>query len=277
MNNHIVTQRFIKFHNRLRERKVVKSSRQFALDLDYLPQSLSEILKGRRDVTIELIRKTVDVFHLNPNYLFTGIGEMFMSSENNANVRVLTVVADADEGERILHVPAQAQPGYASELSDNSFLKKLPSFSLPDYKYKVGVHRCFDVVGDTMEPTLMEGDKVVCSYLEPALWETALKDGYVYAIVTHDDVLVKRVFNELKNKKIIAAASDNSYYAPLEIQLNAIREIWYVRACICPFLPSTHLSNRELTQKMGDFKNIMTHQTQIIEQMSEALARFSTR
>ena len=32
-----------------REEKRIKSSRQFALSLDYLPQSLSEILKGRRD------------------------------------------------------------------------------------------------------------------------------------------------------------------------------------------------------------------------------------
>jgi len=49
----IVTKRFIKCHDKIREDNRVRSSRQFALSLDYLPQSLSEILKGRRDVTIE--------------------------------------------------------------------------------------------------------------------------------------------------------------------------------------------------------------------------------
>jgi len=57
----IVTERFIKCHNLLKEENRIRSSRQFALSLDYLPQSLSEILRGRRDVTIELLRKAVDV------------------------------------------------------------------------------------------------------------------------------------------------------------------------------------------------------------------------
>jgi transcriptional regulator with XRE-family HTH domain len=81
MTNHIVSQRFIKCHNKLREAKTIKSSRQFALELDYLPQSLSEILNGRRDVTIEVIRKAVDIYRFNPTYLFTGEGDLFLIAE----------------------------------------------------------------------------------------------------------------------------------------------------------------------------------------------------
>jgi len=55
----------------------VRSSRQFALSLDYLPQSLSEILKGRRDVTLELLRKGVEKYAMNPVYLLTGNGDFF--------------------------------------------------------------------------------------------------------------------------------------------------------------------------------------------------------
>ena len=69
-NNNVVTQRFIRCHNKLRENKTIKSSRQFALELEYLPQSLSEILKGRRDVTIELIRKAIEVYRMNPIFMF---------------------------------------------------------------------------------------------------------------------------------------------------------------------------------------------------------------
>ena len=74
--NNVVTQRFIKCHDKLREEKRIKSSRQFALSLEYLPQSLSEILKGRRDVTIELLRKSVERYQINPVYIYTG-DEMF--------------------------------------------------------------------------------------------------------------------------------------------------------------------------------------------------------
>ena len=57
--NSVVTQRFINCHNKLKIDQRIRSSRQFALSLDYLPQSLSEILKNRRDVTIELLRKSI--------------------------------------------------------------------------------------------------------------------------------------------------------------------------------------------------------------------------
>ena len=67
--NSVITQRFIKCHNHLREENRVRSSRQFALSLEYLPQSLSEILKGRRDVTIELLRKAVEKYKINPVYV----------------------------------------------------------------------------------------------------------------------------------------------------------------------------------------------------------------
>ena len=60
--NNVVTQRFIKCHDKLKEDNRIRSSRQFAMSLDYLPQSLSEIIKGRRDVTIELLRKAIDKY-----------------------------------------------------------------------------------------------------------------------------------------------------------------------------------------------------------------------
>ncbi|MEL7123486.1 MAG: helix-turn-helix transcriptional regulator, partial [Bacteroidota bacterium] len=152
--NSIVTQRFIKCHDKLREESRIKSSRQFAISLDYLPQSLSEILKGRRDVTIELLRKAIETYKINPVYIYTGIGPLFMTEETHDAFRVLNIVTNTQDEERILHVPLTAQAGYASENSSPKFIKELPTFSLPDYKYKAGTFRCFDVPGDNMKPTL---------------------------------------------------------------------------------------------------------------------------
>jgi phage repressor protein C with HTH and peptisase S24 domain len=236
--NSIVTQRFIKCHNTLREENQVRSSRQFALSLDYLPQSLSEILKGRRDVTIELLRKAVERYKINPVYIYTGEGPMFMTEEAHNSFRVLTIVTSTQEDERIVHVPIPAQAGYAAELGDPTFIQDLPAYTLPDYKYKVGTHRSFDVAGDSMEPTLFEGDKVICSFLEPTLWEAAIKSNYVYVIVTRADVVVKRVTNALKEEKQLELISDNNFYEPYRVNIGDIREIWYVRAKMSPFLPS---------------------------------------
>lgn len=273
MNNNVVTQRFIKFHNKLRENKTIKSSRQFAIELDYLPQSLSEILKGRRDVTIELIRKAVEVYKLNPVFIFTGEGDMILSEDSHKDFRVLTIVTDVSEDERIVHVPVPAQIGYVTEFNNPQFIQNLPSFSLPDYKYRVGTHRSFDVAGDSMEPTLFEGDKVICSFIEPSLWETALKDNYVYVIVTNDDIVTKRVINLLKVNKTLELISDNNYYDRYKIPLSIIKEIWYVRAKISPFLPSPNRINNHLLDEIQLLREALKEQTTNMGNLSETIGR----
>lgn len=270
--NSIVTQRFIKCHDTLREESRVRSSRQFALSLDYLPQSLSEILKGRRDVTIELLRKAVEKYKINPVYIFTGEGPMFMTEEDHKDFRVLTIVTNVQDDEKILHVPTPAQAGYAADLNDPSFIENLPTYTLPDYKYKVGTHRSFDVSGDNMEPTLYEGDKVVCSFLEPTLWETAVKDNYVYIIVTRGDILVRRVTNHLKEKKVLELISDNAFYEKKEIGVGDIREIWYVRAKISPFLPAVSNSGDQAhLQEITALRDTLEKQQALINKLNDYL------
>ncbi len=269
--NSIVTQRFIKCHDKLKEDKRVRSSRQFALSLDYLPQSLSEILKGRRDVTIELLRKAVEKYKINPVFIMTGEGPMFMTEEDHQSFRILTIVTDIQESERIVHVPLPAQAGYASELSDPTFIQDLPTFSLPDYKYNVGTHRAFDVSGDSMEPTLFEGDKVICSFLEPGLWESGMKDNYVYVLVSQSDVVVKRVHNFLASDKQIELFSDNNFYTPYRINLSDLREVWYVRAKISPFLPSPQNISNYLREEIRELKQNLRQQTRLISHLNTTI------
>ncbi len=271
--NSVVTQRFIQCHNKLKSEKQVRSSRQFAISLDYLPQSLSEIMKGRRDVTIELLRRAVETYNISPVYLMTGEGPLFMTEEDHKSFRVLTIVNNGQEDQRIVHVPIPAQAGYPSQLSNPSFIQELPTFNLPDYKYQVGTHRSFDVAGDSMEPTLFEGDKVVCSFLEPTLWETAIKDSYVYVIVTKGDIVFKRVFNHLKEEKRLQVGADNQFYESYSIGLADIREIWYVRAKISPFLPSPQNINNYLHDEVQDLKQVIQHQSKIINQLTITMDR----
>lgn len=265
--NNVVSQRFVKCHNKLREEKRVKSSRQFAISLDYLPQSLSEILKGRRDVTIELLRKAIEVYKVNPVYIMTGNGPMFMTEEAHQNFRVLTAITNPEDEELIVHVPLPAQAVYAAELGDPSFVQDLPSFSLPDYKYRVGTHRSFDVPGDSMEPTLFEGDKVICSFLEPSLWETGIKDNFAYVIVTRSDVVVKRINNYLKESKEIELVSDNNFYESYRVPMKDLKELWYVRARITPFLPSPKNIQSLLHEEVTELKATILQQSKMLTQL----------
>lgn len=275
MSNSVVTQRFIKCHDKLREIGTVRSSRQFSLKLDYLPQSLSEILKGRRDVTIELLRKAVEHFKINPVYVYTGEGPMFMSEEGNESFRVLTIVSDAEEEEKIVHVPVPAHAGYAGEFSDPTFIQELPTFTLPDYKYKSGTHRSFDVAGDSMEPTLFEGDKVVCSFVEPNNWLSSIKDNYVYVIVTRGDILLKRAENKIAEIKSLRLISDNAFYEPYDILISDIREIWYVRAKISPFLPAPGNLQNNLRDDITKLKATIEKQSTQLAKLADSIAQIA--
>lgn len=275
--NNVVSQRFIKCHNKLREEKRVRSSRAFALSLEYLPQSLSEILKGRRDVTIELLRKAVAKYKINPVYIMTGDGPMFMTDETNQSFRVLTTIRTPEEDELIIHVPQPAQSSYAAELGDPSFVQELPTYSLPDYKYKVGTHRSFDVPGDSMEPTLFEGDKVVCSFLEPTLWESGIKDNFAYVIVTRSDVIVRRVKNLISESKELELLPENKFYEARRVSMAELREIWYVRARITPFLPSPQNIQRYVHDEMASLKDTISKQGQLITNLTTAVDRLGSK
>ncbi|OAV45237.1 LexA family transcriptional regulator [Lewinella sp. 4G2] len=275
--NNVVSQRFIKCHNKLREDKTVRSSRAFALSLEYLPQSLSEILKGRRDVTIELLRKAIAKYKINPVYIMTGDGPMFMTDETNKSFRVLSTIRTTQDEELIVHVPQPAQSSYANDLGDPSFIQELPAYSLPDYKYKVGTHRSFDVPGDSMEPTLFEGDKVVCSFLEPTLWASGIKDNFAYVIVTRSDVVVRRVKNLIEESKELELLPENKFYEPNRVSLAELREIWYVRARITPFLPSPQNVQRYAHDEMSQLKETVLKQSQMLNNLTTAVDKLSRK
>lgn len=269
--SNIVTQRFIKCLEKLREDNRIRSSRQFAMSLDYLPQSLSEILKGRRDVTIDLIRKAAEVYRINPGYLFLGEGAMFLSDEDQSGFRMLTVITDPQNEERILHVPEPAQAGYAGEHVQPELIRDLPSFTLPDFKYKNQTHRSFDVAGDSMEPTLFEGDKVVCSFLEPSLWETGIKNHYVYVVVTRRDVFVKRLVNNIVSERTLEMHSDNEFYKAFSVPLADVREIWYARVKISPFLPSPQKILERTYSELKELRQIILDQSQTLQSLQVSL------
>jgi hypothetical protein len=73
-----VTKRFLDCFEQLKRTNKVRSGRHFAVSLDYLPQSFSEIVNGRREVTVELLRKATEQYCLNPAYLLMGQEPMIL-------------------------------------------------------------------------------------------------------------------------------------------------------------------------------------------------------
>jgi hypothetical protein len=55
------------------------------------------------------------------------------------------------------------------------------------------------------------------------------------------------------------------------MKLSEIREIWYVRAKISPFLPSPLNVKNLLREEVRDLKDAMQHQSQIIQNLYQTM------
>ncbi len=274
-----VTNRFITCIEYLKEKHIIPSTRQFALAIGIHPQCISDIIRSKREVNTDIINKAVEQFNISPNFLFTGKGSILLievSSSNSEPLNVdpiLTVVTDSNGDERIVHVPVAAQAGYGNQIHDAMFFENLPSFSLPWQQFKSSSYRCFDVAGDSMEPTLYSGDKVVCSFVESENWFNGIRDNYVYVLVTHSSVYVKRVVNNLKHSGTLALISDNSFYAPTEIELKDLLEVWTVSLKISPFMPSPNNIRNGLHNEVEILKTTIADQGKLIQSLNNTIEK----
>lgn len=231
----IVSQRFVECMEQLYDEKRIASYRQMAQNLEFAPQNLHDIRKHKRDAPIELIRKAIEVYKFNANYLFMGSGPRILKSDFSHDMNVLTIVSDAENNEKIVHVPVAAQAGYSNGFSDPKYISEMPCYSLPDLRYRSGSYRSFDVQGRSMEPSIEPNDRVICRFLEQKYWPSSIKNNHVYVIVTNTDVLVKRLKNEIKDFFRIQAISDNDYFDPYYIDIDEVKEVWLVETVIRAF------------------------------------------
>lgn len=256
----IVSERFVKCIEQLKENNTIKSLRQMALALDYTQQNLNEIFNGKRDATIDLIKSSIEIYNFNPQYLFTGVGHYFLDEDSDGK-------SQTNQLDKIVYVPMAAHAGYAEQFTDPVFLSDLVSFSLPDYKFQHGTYRCFDVVGDSMEPSLYAGDKVVCSQVDLSFYRSAIRANHVYVVIMEDGVVVKRVIGG-SDAKSIKCISDNDYYTPFDIEISEIKELWYVEVKISPFLPSPNNIRQAFHAEMDSMRQLVNSQSQSIQALN---------
>jgi transcriptional regulator with XRE-family HTH domain len=138
-----------------------------------------------------------------------------------SKLRLLTITVDSKGKENIEMVPVKAQAGYTNSYGDLDFMASLPKFKLPflpDNK----TYRTFQIKGDSMLP-VVEGSWVTCSFMEN--WND-IKDGKACIVVTRDEgIIFKLIYKQLNEGKILLVSS-NRNYAPYEIQVSQILEIW---------------------------------------------------
>ena len=264
-----ITKRFIECFRELKELNVIKSDRQFCLNLSYSPQSWLKILKCERDVTLDLLKKAAEIFDFNPEFLITGQGERFRNRDS-----LVEFQAHEEINKTIVHIPITAKAGYADQFNNPVFARELKFYSLPMDYYRHGSFRSFEVEGDSMEPVLNNGEIVVCTKLDDQpLWQNNIKTGYVYVVITQNDIVVKRVINLLKDEKTLQLVSDNTNYPDIIVQQEDIHEIWLVKMKISPFAHSRVNLRQEMIENYSELKKTIKNQSEIIVRLNSVVEK----
>jgi phage repressor protein C with HTH and peptisase S24 domain len=226
-SDHIVNQRFKKVYKILEQRNLIKSKSDIAKKLGTYNHVVNSILKGDRNITVDQLNKLFEIYHINANYLFGLSEELFQDDfEEEVGFPSQSIKKLNNGGRRnITLVPEKALAGYALQHQNAEFLEKLIHFSIPGMD---GELVAFEISGDSMMPTITNGDLVVCEIMERG---EPLRDNQVYVIVT-DVVVAKRIQqlrkgNVLKQLRLIS--DNNQVYQPYTVELEEIQQILRVK------------------------------------------------
>jgi transcriptional regulator with XRE-family HTH domain len=85
-----VGQRFISLFEMLEVNGLITSRADAARRLNYKPQAFTEVLKGRTNISIELVQKFCTEYGANPDYLILGTGEYFSNRNTHLNAPLLS-------------------------------------------------------------------------------------------------------------------------------------------------------------------------------------------
>lgn len=226
-----VNLRFRQVYKQLEKDGQIKGKSDIAERLGTYNHVIGDILKGKRNLTVEQINKLVDLFGINANFLFGNSDQMFMHHHSDGNAVPSFSFAEKilDGRNNITLVPQKAMAGYAIGVAqDPDYMNQFKRFSIPGIE---GDLLAFEISGDSMLPNITDGDIVICERVQPEAGQLRLKENTVYVIVS-DDIVAKRVQQvreggELARLRLI---SDNdAFYKPYEVDIENVKQILQVK------------------------------------------------
>lgn len=179
---------------------------QLAAFLEVQPGTVSGA-RQRNSFPIQWAFKIGQEYHCNTDWLMTGDGDKLAGgiAENGAADRSVAL------GDDFVHIPryeVEASAGGGSVIHGEQVVDYL-SFRAEWVRNSLGVSvrdlALISVIGDSMEPTLSEGDVVLLD-----MTTKGVMDGSIYALQLNGGLLVKRIQRKLDGS--IVVKPDNPRY-----------------------------------------------------------------
>lgn len=184
------------------------SQSELAIICDVSTSAIGNIESGRqKEISRNIMKELVSSIGVNPSWLLTGEGEMFTDTKEEPVRHPIKTIVESIEGLLIPYLDQPVSAGFGQELLNKEDNDRY--ICIPDTGGKKDL-KALTVKGDSMEPTLKNGDIVVC---DTGGWDG---DG-VYVIKTHEFAFVKRVVLQPEGYQVI---SDNKMYPPYQVPVS---------------------------------------------------------
>lgn len=234
-SDNVVNQRFRKVFEALERISLIRGKSDIAKQLGTYNHVINSILKGQRNVTVEQLNKLFEIYGINANYVFGSSDEMFMEGKMPEGDFPSYTFKDrpAKVRQNITLVKDKVLAGYALEHQEEDYLNGLQKFGIPGIEGSNLL--AFEITGDSMYPTITNGDFVVCEEVERGV---PLRDNHVYVVVT--DVVVAKRIQQIKeddnSSTILRLISDNSaVYKPYDVDMEDVRQILKVKCRVTDY------------------------------------------
>ena len=227
-NKSEVTQRFLIALEQLKTQGTSYS--EVANKIGASTSLVSEIRRGKTFLLPHFAQKFIEIFNINKEWILEGKGDnTFTLSGNVSNVHPVEV--ENSDWIEVPFVPLHARASFAETYFDSNVneVETIKIRKRPGIKYEKA--KIFEVDGDSMEPTLVSGEQVLCEIIDPANWKFTTG---VVVVAFGNMVVIKRIKdNELANGKLVLW-SDNELGGKITLsnETEEIRRMYKVKYSI---------------------------------------------
>lgn len=189
-------------------------------------QKISNIENGKHEVSLDMLTAFFETYpDVNREYILIGKGNPVVDAQtkNESNVvKVSPYLQDALV--KVQYVPIDAMASFVESLYDTAY--EIDSYGVMPEEDEVldSSYMVFQVRGDSMEPTIPDGAKILVRRIDEGLWDSV---SGVVVIVYGKTLSVKRVLkNSLFLDNILTLKADNPKHGQLDIERREIRGMW---------------------------------------------------
>lgn len=239
MSQNIVSQRLTEIIDHFSD----GNEKRFADSLDVKPAVINNYTRGKQQSKpgFDVLNKIAVVYpDINIDWLLTGRGSMLLSQgKTGARERWVISTQDTTGNMTIPLINRRAAANYLTGHQSQEYFEQLDSIQLPSSFLSGKQYYALQVSGDSMMPSLHDGDYVFCYRCDRSEW-SYLNNGDVCVLVSENGLQIKRLANK-DNPNYITCVSDNTQNHPaFNLKHDEIVEMWKVT-----WRMSAWLSNEE--------------------------------